>query len=100
VTETGKFIHNNDFCEITTDKILHENMKQGAIVFVVGHKALPISEDDPYTQRIKFFCHLFDNHTYTMSKELYPLDPSSLRKLDQSDQENFTKEFKLANGIN
>lgn len=96
----NKFIQNTDFCEVSTNKFSKKfGVKKGQVVYVAGHKALPISEKDPYTQRIKFFVHLFDHLTYKMGKELLLMDPASLKRLDDYDQENFLKEYKLANGI-
>ncbi len=99
MTQTGKFIQSGDFCEVVTDKFVEHGVKRGHVVYVAGHKALPISEEDPYTQRIKFLVHLYNDHTGEMGRALYLMDPDSILRLDDYDQDNFLKEYKHANGI-
>ncbi len=94
-----KFIHNGDFCEVVSDKFVEEGIKRGYIVYVAGHKALPITEEDPYTQRIKFFVHTYNPHIYEMSKALYLMDPDSLLPVDNNKQESFLEEYKIANDL-
>lgn len=97
--ETGNLIRTADFCEVVTDKFTAEGIKRGNVVYVAGHKALPLAEEDPYTQRIKFFVHLYNEHERTMGKELYLMDPNSLLKVDVKAGEKFLDEYKVANGI-
>jgi hypothetical protein len=100
MTQTGKkFIRNGDFCEVVSDKFVEEGIKRGHVVYVAGHKALPISEEDPYTQRIKFFVHVYNPHMYEMSKEIYLMDPNSLQRHDDDTSARLLKEFKHANGV-
>jgi hypothetical protein len=100
MTQTGKkFIRNGNFCEVVSDKFVEEGIKRGHIVYVAGHKALPISEEDPYTQRIKFFVHLYNEHERTMSKDIYLMDPNSMLPVDVKAGEKFLDEYKLTNGI-
>ncbi len=100
MTQTGKqFIRSGDFCEVVTDKFVDQGVKRGHLVYVVGHKALPEKEEDPYTQRIKFLIHLYDPYTHTMSKELHIMDPNSLQRHDDDTSARLLKEFKHANGV-
>lgn len=96
----GNFIRNGDFCEVVSDKFVEHGVKRGHVVYVAGHKALPISENDPYTQRIKLLVHIYNDHTFEMGKELYLMDPNSLSRLDDYDQEHFLADYRRANGIN
>lgn len=100
MTATGKLIRVGNFCEVVTDKFVEEGIKRGHTVYVAGHKALPISEEDPYTQRIKFFVHLYNLHDFSMGKEIYLMDPNSILPFDEISQKNFLEEYKAANGIN
>lgn len=93
------YIKTGDFCEIVSDKFVEHGVKRGHIVYVAGHKALPISDEDPYTQRIKFFVHTYNEHTHEMGKELYLMDPNSMMAVDVKAGERFLEEYKLANGI-
>lgn len=92
-TGNTKLIHNNDFCEIVTDKFAEADVKRGHVVFVAGHKALPEDETDPYTQRIKFLVHLVrDEHVLT--DKIFIMDPRSLQKVASGKQKRLTKIFK------
>lgn len=94
-----KYIMTGDFCEIVTDKFVEEGIKRGHVVYVAGHKALPMSDEDPYTQRINFFVHIYNPHTYEMGKGLYLMDPKSILPFDEEKQKGFLEEYKIANGI-
>lgn len=85
----SRYIQNQDFCEVVTDKFEEHGVKRGHIVYVAGHKALPISEEDPYTQRIKFFTHLFNQHTGEINPDLYLMDPLSILPVNDSLQEKY-----------
>lgn len=95
-------IHAGNFCEIITDKFIHEEVKRGHLVYVAGHKALPEDENDPYTQRIKFFCHLVDKYGH-IDERFFIMDPKSLQRVDKRKQKKFEKLVKAvadAHGIN
>lgn len=94
-----KFIMTGDFCEIVSDKFTDQGIKRGHVVYVAGHKALPISEEDPYTQRIKFFVHLYNPIKKTMGNELYLMDANSLMAFDEHESKQYLEAYKLANGI-
>lgn len=97
--ETGKLIRVGDFCEVVSDKFIEHGVKRGHVVYVAGHKALPISESDPYTQRIKFLVNLYNHKTYEMGKPLYLMDADSLTRYDEKEQKNMMEEYKVANDI-
>lgn len=93
---TFSFIRPLDFCEVVTDKLADDGVKRGQLVYVAGLKALPVSDTDPYTQRIKFFCNLVDKWGHVDNK-LYIMDPISLQKVDKNKQKKFTKIVKATN---
>lgn len=80
-----KYIVNGDFCEVVSDKFVEHGVKRGHRVYVVGTKALPLSENDPYTQRIKMLVHRMEGD-HIISKEIYLMDPISILKLDDNEQ--------------
>lgn len=85
-------IKTGDFCEITTDQFIHEDVKRGQLVYVAGAKAFPITEEDPYTQRIKLYVHrLVDEVVQTQN--LYLMDPASVTKASKSRQKKLTKKL-------
>jgi hypothetical protein len=89
--KTNKLIHDNDFCMIASDQFEKDTgVKNGTRVFVVGHRALPEDEHDPYTQRIKFFVHLVEKKHVQFDKGLFLMDPKSLRKVKVKEQHNLT----------
>jgi hypothetical protein len=100
MTETGKkYIKNGDFCFLVTNKFAKTfGMNKGDKVYVAGHKALPISDSDPYTQRIKFFVHTYKDNK--MGQELLLVDPRSIKRFDDETQATMLEEYKTANGIN
>lgn len=78
-------IRQDDFCEIITDQFEAETgIKKGQRVYIAGHRALPENEEDPYTQRIKFFVHLVVDKLIVPG--LYVMDPRSLRKVSGKEQ--------------
>lgn len=87
-----ELIRPEDFCEIIVDDFLEFGVKKGQRVYIAGHKALPISKEDPYTQRIKFFVHLLVNKI--LDERLFIMDPKSLRKVGKKEQEKLTSILK------
>lgn len=86
-TKVGDLIKTNDFCEIVTDKFEEQGYGKGQYVFIAGMKAVPDDEDDPYTQRIKFFVHiLVDQKHVNVEGGLFIMDPRSLKKLPKVKQ--------------
>lgn len=83
----SKYINTGDYCEIVSDKFVNEGVKRGHIVYVAGHKALPIAENDPYTQRIKFFVNLVNFTGVVMTDKLFLMDADSLLKVSEDRQE-------------
>jgi hypothetical protein len=67
---------------VITDKfIVKGKMKEGDIVWVAGNKAAPITEDDPYTQRLYMIVHKVENN-HIITKPLYIIDPAALEKIE------------------
>ncbi len=93
------YIKTGDFCKLVTDKFADIGVKRGHLVYVAGHKAFPISEEDPYTQRIKFFVNLYNPHTYDMGKELHLMDANSIQSVPEDEQKALLEEYRVANGI-
>ncbi len=92
---TDNLIRSLDFCQIVSDKFAEEvGVKRGHIVYVAGHKALPITDEDPYTQRIKFFCHLVDKQGHVDTSKLYLIDPNSIQKVGKLKQKKLTEQAK------
>jgi hypothetical protein len=76
-------IMNGDFVTISTNKFFKEfGVKKGRVAYVAGHRALPMNERDPYTQRVKFIVALCseDGHIDTSGRH-YLMDPRSLTKI-------------------
>jgi hypothetical protein len=90
-----KFIKDQDFCLIATDKFEEkEGIKRGQRVYIAGHRAFPISEDDPYTQRIKFFVHLVNDGEVVFGP-LYVMDAISLKLVGKREQEKLAEKLKF-----
>jgi hypothetical protein len=89
-----KLIKADDFCEVVTDNLEKDGIKRGQRVFIAGSRAFPISEEDPYTQRIKFFAHiLLDTKTMEYDPRLFLLDPRSIQKLKKKEQQKLQARY-------
>lgn len=90
--DTSKLIRTGDFCTIVTDKFADDiGVKRGHILYIAGHKALPESDTDPYTQRVKFFAHTVDHEGHVDTSKLYLVDPVSIQKVTKGKQKALTK---------
>lgn len=82
-----KYINSDDFCEVVGDNLANDGLPKGSRVYVIGSRALPISEADPYTQRVKFFAHLVkDTKTMELDPRMFLLDPNSIQKVGKNEQ--------------
>lgn len=83
-----KFINDGDFVTINTNKFEKEfGVKKGSLAYIAGHRAFPISEQNPYTQRIKFFVSLTTEDGHVQVKPIYLMDPKSLKLVDEDTRE-------------
>lgn len=83
-----KYIRSGDFCQIVSDKFADIGVKRNTLVYVVGTKAIPESEEDPYTQRIKMLVHLVGVGDHVNFEHVYIMDPNSIQKVDENKQEH------------
>lgn len=91
----NRFIKDGDFCEIVTDKFAQEHdVKRGRLVYIAGHRALPVSENNPYTQRIKFMVHLLEGDNVKPSLGLFIMDPDSLSLVPDNRQKRLADQMK------
>lgn len=79
-----------DFCRIKGKKLVKDGFKKGDLVFVSGTKLLPYKESDPYVQRIYMICERVAKAGYVDHRNMYLVDPVSLIKCDEEEQEKFT----------
>lgn len=88
VVDYDSLINSLDFVEVVVDKFEEQGVKKGDVVFIAGLKAFP-TDEDPYTQRIKFFVHLMEGDYIDVDKGIYVMDPASVLKLPQEKQEYY-----------
>ena len=82
------------YCNVVSRKGMKgSGLKVGDTVLVVGHKVVPIKQDDPYLQRILFMCILVDSdglHHIPSSKDAdaknYLIDPRCLSMAEEVKQ--------------
>lgn len=86
------FINVGDFCLITTTELLSDKVETGDYVWVAGLKAIPISEEDPYTQRIVMLVHRLVND-HIQSEQLYIIDPGALSKADNETKKRLNNQL-------
>jgi len=71
------------FMSINHDKLKEEHgLGSGDVVFIAAAKAFPLSEEDPYTQRIFFFVQKTIDEKIDDESGVFMLDASSLSFLD------------------
>lgn len=82
-------IRPNTFAEIIIDDFEKEhNIKRGDVVFVISTKAYPISEDDPYTQRVLAAVHtLKEDGNVDLEGGFFMMDPASMAVLSKDRQD-------------
>ena len=75
------------FVSVNTDKFENEEggIKNGDVVFVAGMKVLPLSEDDPYTQRVFIYVQPVVEDYINMEGGFYLLDPIHLTNLPKDE---------------
>lgn len=85
------WIHTMEFVRVTTDKLEGDGLPAGSIVMVGALKALPVSEEDPWTQRIKLFVHKTENDYVDVAAGIFVIDPTSVEKLSEEENERIYK---------
>jgi len=81
------YIHPMSFVFVNTDKFEAEEggVKKGDVLFVVGTRALPLSKEDPYTQRVFIMAQpVVDDYIDTTGK-VYILDPLSVTNVEEGE---------------
>lgn len=90
---TGKIVFPMDFVRITNDKLADDGLFLDDLVFVQHTKAFPVSEEDPYTQRVKFVVRRVESiDEVFLSENAFMIDPNSVERI--SDEGN-AKLFKI-----
>lgn len=85
--DINSLIKSGDFCYITTDKFVEYGVPEGDVVYIMGHRAISEDENDPYTQRVKFFVHRTDDDNHVIFENTYIMDPRSLEKVGDEEAE-------------
>lgn len=80
------------FVKVTKDDDKVEAIKEGAIVFVAGLQAFPVSEEDPYTQQVLAFTHLTDEDGNILTEPgFFVVHPRYLENLPEEQAELLVK---------
>ena len=69
-----------DVVVITNDKLEADGLPINTRVIVAGLKALPLTEDDPYTQRIKLFVQKINETEDGVEGPIFMIDPASVKE--------------------
>jgi hypothetical protein len=80
------WINPMEFVKIVNDKLEADGLATGSTVFVANVKAFPITEEDPWTQRIKLVVHKMEGDYINTAAGFFLIDPASVEKL--SSEEN------------
>ncbi len=95
-------IYPGTFVKLDTNKFKESmGVPRGALLFVAGAKAIPENEDDPYTQRVKFFVHLVGEDGYVNTESgVFLVDPKSVRAIGKKRQEILLAQLEKSYGEN
>lgn len=85
------WINPMEFVRITNDKLEADGLVNGSTVFVANVKAFPMTEEDPWTQRIKLIVHKTENDYIDTKGGFFLIDPSSVEKLPQEENDRLYK---------
>lgn len=89
--EKPDYIYPMDFVRATRDVTSTEDndvlISNGELLFISGAKAFPLEENDPYTQRVKFFVHKMNGDDIDVEGGLFVVDPFSLVKISKEENE-------------
>jgi len=87
-TKLNNLIYPMTFATINSDAFEEHEVFKGDTVFVAGTKAVPVSDEDPYTQRVKMFIHLVDDEEKVdTASGLFLMDPHSLLNVSKEENE-------------
>ncbi len=81
-----KLIFPGDVVVVKDHHLKKDGLPSGSRVIVAWTKALPLSEDDPYTQRIKLFVQkVGEDDNPDTSSPIYVIDPRSVKHAASTD---------------
>lgn len=88
---TIKFIRENDFCQVNTERFVEEfGIKRNHLVYVAALKVLPVEEADPYLQRVYVLTHKVTKDGHTLADDgLFLMDPRDLQPVGHGRQEKY-----------
>lgn len=89
--ETNKYIRPFTFVTINHNNLEEEHgIPEGACLFVAGAKAFPLSEDDPYTQRIFMFVQKMSDDVIDDEGGFFVMDPNSLVNVSKEENDRLS----------
>ena len=68
-----------DVVEITNEKLVDDGLELGGRYIIAALKAFPVSEEDPYTQRIKLMVQKLNEAEDGVDGPIYVVDPTSVK---------------------
>jgi hypothetical protein len=69
-----------DVVEVVNDKLEADGLPLGTRVVVANAQAFPLSEDDPYTQRVKLFVQKLNSSETGVDGPIFLIDPASVKQ--------------------
>lgn len=69
-----------DVVEVINDALADDGLPVGTRVIVMNAKAFPISEEDPFTQRIKLFVQKLNEEENGVEGRVFVVDPASVKQ--------------------
>lgn len=83
----GDMINRGDFVKVSTDDLETDGYARGTLFFVANMQALPITEEDPYLQRLFACVHKVEQNWSLNTTMIALVDPKNLEKVDDETKE-------------
>lgn len=81
------------FTFVTINHNEHEedhSIKEGDILFVAAAQAFPVSEEDPYTQRVFMFVQKMAGDMIDDEAGIFVMDPHSLKNISKEENDRLS----------
>lgn len=89
--DSSEYIKPFTFVTINHNDLAEEHgIKEGDTLFVAGAKAFPLTEDDPYTQRVFMFVQKMAGDMIDDEGGFFVMDPHSLSNVSKEENDRLS----------
>lgn len=91
--DPSKLIQPNTFVAVSTGALEEKGILQGDLIYVSNLQALPMSEDDLYTQRLHIVGHKYLGNGLIDTTQIMLFDPNDVSKVKSKLNKKLLKKF-------